>query len=425
MAAAGVAHSLSLLEDGSVIGWGASDHKQTVLQSPSLPLFNGRRAVTISAGYFHSLALLNDGSVVGWGYDNDDQCTPPRGIVPTDAYVTDISAGGRHSMALLNTGEVIAWGCNEQKQITVPKFDPERRVVAISAGCYHSLALLDDGTVKGWGGNQRMGPGRPPQFGNRKTVAMTAGRAHSLALLADGGVVGWGDNTHGQALPPSFRSMGKTVVKLAAGGQHSLALLRDGSIVCWGGNSAHHTPLQGGLKAVAIDAGGHHSAALLADGSTISWGGNSSAQSYAPSFRYRKAVPNHGREVHGVRVFLHLQLLFAEKHAQPESSHEDDEGSSVQASPVDVPREDTADTTAEGDEDQSDAERATEEGDSPSPEQRRIPPGILVLNDDDRRTVCEYLSLSMPVRRRRKPRISTMKEKAVSAIDKFAMKLFG
>ena len=290
MSAAGVAHSLSLLEDGSVIGWGASDHKQTVLQSPSLPLFNGRKAVTISAGYFHSLALLNDGSVVGWGYQNDEQCTPPRGVVPPGAYIVDISAGGRHSMALLNTGEVVAWGCNDQKQVTVPKFDAPRYAIGISAGCYHSLALLDDGTVKGWGGNPRMGPGRPPQFGNRKTVAMTAGRAHSLALLADGGVVGWGDNSHGQALPPSFRSMGKTVVKLAAGGQHSLALLKDGTVVSWGGNSTQYTPPQGELKATAIDAGGHHSTALLCDGSTVCWGGNSSSQSYSPSFRYRKAV---------------------------------------------------------------------------------------------------------------------------------------
>ena len=59
---AGGSHSLALLEDGTVEGWGYNRHGQR-----TIPNFGGRRVIQIRAGTDHSLALLENGTVIGWG----------------------------------------------------------------------------------------------------------------------------------------------------------------------------------------------------------------------------------------------------------------------------------------------------------------------------------------------------------------------
>lgn len=56
---AGVGHSLGLLENGSVIGWGNNFSGQTTVPKVD------QKFIAISAGDGHSLGLLEDGSVIG------------------------------------------------------------------------------------------------------------------------------------------------------------------------------------------------------------------------------------------------------------------------------------------------------------------------------------------------------------------------
>src|SRR5204862_1469003 len=95
--------------------------------------------VAISAGWFHSLALLNDGSIVGWGDNSHGQAASPGG---NPNYVA-ISAGGYHNLALHQGGAWVAWGDNTYHQTT--HLSNTLYTTALSAGAYHSAILANGG----------------------------------------------------------------------------------------------------------------------------------------------------------------------------------------------------------------------------------------------------------------------------------------
>jgi alpha-tubulin suppressor-like RCC1 family protein len=78
----------------------------------------------IAAGGHHSLALLEDGSIVGWGANGSGQCNPP----PPNAAFVAVAAGGyhalaggaQHSLGLKADGTIAAWGFSAQGQCDVP-----------------------------------------------------------------------------------------------------------------------------------------------------------------------------------------------------------------------------------------------------------------------------------------------------------------
>ena len=117
---------------------------------------------SIAAGGSHSLALLHDGTLVGFGRGASggppaDSHTPVAITLPTpaNAKVIQLSAGRTHSLALLEDGRVFSWGAAQSGQtgfgdtVDVPspklvplKLDgPVRRVVA---GGHSSALLLSD-----------------------------------------------------------------------------------------------------------------------------------------------------------------------------------------------------------------------------------------------------------------------------------------
>jgi alpha-tubulin suppressor-like RCC1 family protein len=135
-------------------------------------LGHGASAMTgitaISAGLAHSLALQADGTVLGWGYNfhgqlgngnNIDQQTASYVVtlIPAGAIfgsVTSISAGGAHSTAVKSDGTVWAWGANDQGQIGDGTLTDRNTAVrtlaqggtvlggtAVSGGDQYSLAL--------------------------------------------------------------------------------------------------------------------------------------------------------------------------------------------------------------------------------------------------------------------------------------------
>jgi alpha-tubulin suppressor-like RCC1 family protein len=114
----------------------------------------GWRATGAAPGISHSLVLLDDGTVAGFGSNQFGQLnlTPPAGV----AGITAVSAGGWHSLAIVNDtkGSVIAAGYNATGATAVPASVNDVGAVAVAAGGAFSLALLANGSLATWGASQ-------------------------------------------------------------------------------------------------------------------------------------------------------------------------------------------------------------------------------------------------------------------------------
>lgn len=281
-------------------------------------------AIRVAAGGAHGLALLEDGTVMAWGANTSGQLgggtSAEESYVPVKVpglgEVTAVAAGGAHSLALLKDGTVMAWGLNGNGQLgdgtntnrNAPvKVTGLSEVAAVAAGESHSVALLKDGRVMAWGHNQwgQLGDGTytdrnvPVEVrGLGGVTAVAAGFAHTLALLKDGTVVAWGYGAIGQlgngtSAPNNLSSSSPVQVTglseataVAAGNYHSLALLNNGTVMAWGNNGAgelgdgtntqSNVPVKvtGLSEATAIAGGGFHSLALLKNRTVAAWGEN-------------------------------------------------------------------------------------------------------------------------------------------------------
>jgi alpha-tubulin suppressor-like RCC1 family protein len=140
---------------------------QQVLIGPGRPLTD---AIEISSAEKHTLALLKDGSVVGWGRNNGGQlgdgslktrafATTVRGRAtdPKLLGVQHIVAGEGYSVAVLQNGIIMTWGANGRGQLaTGDRADrskpgpvtvengvpPPSWVTAVGAGRRHLLIAL-------------------------------------------------------------------------------------------------------------------------------------------------------------------------------------------------------------------------------------------------------------------------------------------
>lgn len=244
--------SMALRGDGTVVTWGKGDAGQrgtgmleaplqpTVVQAPggAEPL---AEVVAIAADGRSELALLEDGTVLGWGANRygmlgdgtrEDRLLPvhvksPDGTSSLSG-VSSVAIGGQHAVAVLTTGEVFAWGRNDEGQlgdgtgVDRPLPGPVRdvgggaqltRVVQVAAAEKHSFALRSDGTVVAWGDNAggQLGDGTvrdrnvPVPVVNSgagpvlKGVAeVFAGEAYGVVILDDATVRTWGANGNGQ-----------------------------------------------------------------------------------------------------------------------------------------------------------------------------------------------------------------------------------
>jgi autotransporter-associated beta strand protein len=254
-------------------------------------------AVGIAAGYIHSLALLDDGTVTGWGYDDPTyhQITGGAGLVN----VVAIAAGGNTSMALKSDGTVAAWG--EVTGMPPDLANPNlAHVVFIAVGQNYCLALKRNGTVLAWGGDTAVVNGAATLT---DVVALSAADDHAAALKSDGSVVLWGSRSGVPVGLPASQAVagGSTfdasvlrtahsayvwdpnlnqqtfngasdVVSLSGGRAHLLALNQNGTVAAWydaannGNQYGQATGAPAGLDVRAVAAGHDHSLALYVTG---------------------------------------------------------------------------------------------------------------------------------------------------------------
>ena len=252
-----------------VVAWGYNHDGQTTL--PTLA-----NVAAVAAGGAHSLALLDAGTVLAWGLNTSGQTTVPW----TASGVTEIAAGASHNLVRKSDGTLLAWGDNSYGQTTIPSGITTATKVA--AGEKHSLALLADGSVRAWGDNTFGQTAIPSALTGMRVTAIAAGYDHCLALTASGTVVAWGRDDAGQTDVPEGLS---GVVAIAAGAYHSLALKSDGSVVAWGWDSGLQvSSLPANLSGVTKIAGGYSfSMALKTDGTLVVWGDNSYSQRTFPA----------------------------------------------------------------------------------------------------------------------------------------------
>lgn len=269
--AAGMSHSVALLSDGSVIGWGGNIIQEAVGYTTPFPhraagpVKIGGQVLTdvtaISAGWQFNLALKRDGTVVGWGDNKNGQINVPVGL----SNLTAIAAGESHGLALKKDGTITSFGSRENSPAGLSN------VVAIAASRSsfgRDLALKNDGTVVEWRSNGEM----TTPMAATNIVAVSAGYNHNLALKKDGTVFGWGFNREGQATGVATTNethsasgivaidgqVLSNIVAVAAGNGYGLALKTNGTVVAWGcmNNGLHPVSVPEGLSnVVAIAAG--------------------------------------------------------------------------------------------------------------------------------------------------------------------------
>ncbi len=234
-------HVLALARDGSVYAWGKGDKGQLGIGPLPIINFKSRlpNAMTfvpfpvripnladvtaISAGRRHSLALLRDGTVRGWGENGlgqvGDGTTTNRDtpvlVQGVGNAVAIAAAAGDFSAALLADGTVMTWGGNADGQLGRPPWDVDvRTAVPIAA----------------------------PAVGVRGIRAIAAGIAHMIALTETGTVFSWGDSTYGTLGRPVGRTKNPAVIpsltgvlSILAHDSTNVAMLASGRIMTWGG----------------------------------------------------------------------------------------------------------------------------------------------------------------------------------------------
>jgi alpha-tubulin suppressor-like RCC1 family protein len=175
--AAGFEYTLAVKSDGSAWGWGMNANGRLGTGTPSPTLTPA--AVTgittavsvVATGYCHSLAVLTDGSMRGWGCNSDGRVgnnatatsqTTPATVVSISAAAR--AAGGfRHSLAVTASGELRAWGEGDFYQLGDGTDTSRKAPVSVSgfaapvahaaAGREHSVAVTTTGIVYTWGQN--------------------------------------------------------------------------------------------------------------------------------------------------------------------------------------------------------------------------------------------------------------------------------
>ena len=286
----------------------------SLVYTPSAPTVTG-----ISAGYDHSLLLMSDGSMWGWGIGRQGQlgagylngASRPVQIVSNG--VTAITAGRYHeTLFVKDDGSLWGMGMNAYCQLgncgssVQPEQTVASNVMAVAMGIEHSLFIKNDGSLwaMGYGGQGELGDGNyrespPEQIVASNVTAIAAGGYHSLFLKSDGSLWAMGANGEGQLgdgiYEPSYRTnlpeqiVASGVTAIAAGNTWSLFLKSDGSL--WGmgfnldgtlgdgsDNNTNRPELIVSSGVTAIAAGGDHSLFLKSDGSLWAMGNNHSGQ---------------------------------------------------------------------------------------------------------------------------------------------------
>eukprot|EP01130_Rhizamoeba_saxonica_P017942 TRINITY_DN8847_c0_g1_i1.p1 TRINITY_DN8847_c0_g1~~TRINITY_DN8847_c0_g1_i1.p1 ORF type:complete len:758 (+),score=135.46 TRINITY_DN8847_c0_g1_i1:1-2274(+) len=277
----GYTHTIFLLDDGTMYGWGNNQYGQLTLNTtnnnyntPTKIDFRFlERVAMIKSGDNHNIALLENGDIFSWGYNgfgelghgNTTNLTEPR-LIPMENPIKSISCGANHTIVLDVKGFLWSWGCNQSGQLGYEnqslepvkiEFEFPSNVIDICCGYNRTFALTECGKVFSWGYNQYgdLGLGHSrnistPTFIEElveiNIVQITCGANHSLAMDEHGNIYSWGYNGYGQLGHGETLDRQKPhkidfpfdsrVIAICCGYNYSSALTENGGIFAWGCN---------------------------------------------------------------------------------------------------------------------------------------------------------------------------------------------
>lgn len=189
--AAGYAFSMALRSDGTIVAWGDNTlQNDTIVEGggntygqTNVPVLGP--VTQIAAGQAHGVALLTNGTVAAWGLNGSELGWDITNVPVGLSNVVAIAAGDFHTLALKSDGTVTAWGAGETN-IGVNNYGQSivpaglSNVVAVAGGYLYSMALQSNGTVVAWGGDLYGGTDVPDRLTGVKAIA--AGGFHGLAI---------------------------------------------------------------------------------------------------------------------------------------------------------------------------------------------------------------------------------------------------
>jgi alpha-tubulin suppressor-like RCC1 family protein len=280
--AAGAAHSLVLLSDGQLLGWGDNRDNQITIPDAVIDADGANlpaRATEVRAYNNFSVLLLVSGTIGTirvWGDLAHGQENVPSNEGTFQMFHT-VMAGGGHIVAI-NTvdNRLYAWGNNSHGQCDVPE---NKHFIAMACGDNHTAAITEERHMLVWGDNAHRQCETPTEVSDVRSVA--AGANHTVVLLNNGEVIAWGDNSTNQCDVPTFPD---AVIAISAGRQHSAALCSNGQVVVWG--DAQHAVVQVPVDVAnvrMITSGAHHMLAVTNDNQVLAWGDNQFGQCAVPA----------------------------------------------------------------------------------------------------------------------------------------------
>ncbi len=334
-------YTCGILENRSLMCWGYNAYGQTGIgsdspdpvTSPRYVDFNGR-FIDVACGQGHTCGLLENGSVLCWGangygqlglgYTSSEEHDPQYVDGPSN--FTTISAGEDTTCGILINGSGMCWGWNTYSQTGIgndnsPVNSPsyvagERKFVEIAPSSYrHTMGLLENGSAMCWGqnydsqcgaGSSSPGEVQSPIYVNttNQFISVSAGKEYSCGLMANGSAMCWGSNFRGKtgigSLSPSeieFPTYVNTTHRfkyLRAHGDTTCGVLLNGSAVCWGGNPQGNTGIGSTTPLEVVNVSYVNTTnrfiqifpgddtpttcGILVNGSAMCWGWNSDAQ---------------------------------------------------------------------------------------------------------------------------------------------------
>ncbi|MCX7569463.1 hypothetical protein OS242_05775 [Tumebacillus sp. DT12] len=315
---AGSNHSLTVMADGTVWGFGRADAFGSGLSGGVFPTpTQGISDVkAVSGGEYNTVYLKQDKTVwfSGTSYLDGTVIKYPAPVSGLSNIET-VAAGDQHALALDANGDVWAWGSNTRGQLgdgtvtsasTPKKVAGLGRIIFIAAGVKTSFAIDENNNLYGWGSNDGYQLGvagtvntKIPSVIMTNIKGVSTHNGHTLAVTKEGDVWGFGSNSEGQlgpvnkggtySKPTSLNISGAEAVEV--GNAFSLILKSDHTVLSMGSNGYGQlgsgtlvnqdpipTQIPDLVNVEQIQAGARHAVARLSDGTVWAWGYNDTFQ---------------------------------------------------------------------------------------------------------------------------------------------------
>ncbi len=158
------------------------------------------KIVDVASGVDHTVVVLADGDVWGWGNGRKGQLAQPEGFVWVPRRFWDLEfpviravCGREFTLLIGNGGRFTILGSNKHAiKSQTPSAIPEWADISASWGSL--FVLKSSGSIESWGRNDH-GQLTPPGMTEIKQIA--AGSEHVVALTKENKVISWGWGEHG------------------------------------------------------------------------------------------------------------------------------------------------------------------------------------------------------------------------------------